>query len=162
MKRFLMKVSAVIGFVSVVPSLAHATELGCSQGNVVELAEKAEFSTLVAAIDAAGLRETLEDAKDITVFAPTNKAFDSLPPGVLDSLLANKDALTNVLTYHVVGAKVPASIAIKLTEATMLNGKKVAIRYADKKLFINNSRVIKADVKACNGIIHVIDAVLVP
>lgn len=137
---------------------------GCPQKkNIVETAKAAgNFNTLLAAADAAGLVETLSTAKNITVFAPTDAAFAKLPEGTVEALLEQPEVLKDILLYHVVGAKVPASDAVRLTSATMLNGKDVTIRLEDGKLFINDSQVIATDIKASNGIIHVIDAVLLP
>jgi transforming growth factor-beta-induced protein len=132
-------------------------------GNIVEVAQAAgNFKTLLAAASAAGLADTLATTENITVFAPTDAAFAKLPAGTVEALLNDLPTLRNILTYHVVGAKVPASVAVTLTEATMLNGKKVAIRLEGSDLFINNAKVIVTDIQAKNGIIHVIDAVLLP
>jgi transforming growth factor-beta-induced protein len=132
-------------------------------GNIVEVAQAAgNFKTLLAAAKAAGLADTLATTQNITVFAPTDAAFSKLPAGTVEALLKNIPALRNILTYHVVGAKVPASVAVTLTEATMLNGAKVKIRLEGKDLYINNAKVIVTDIQAKNGIIHVIDAVLIP
>jgi transforming growth factor-beta-induced protein len=144
---------------------AHAFADGCptESKNIVEVAQEAgQFNTLLAAASAAGLAETLATAQDITVFAPTDDAFAKLPEGTVESLLAQPEVLKNILLYHVVGAKVPASVAVGLTEATMLNGDKVEIRLEDGKLFLNSSQVIVTDIPASNGVIHVIDAVLIP
>jgi uncharacterized surface protein with fasciclin (FAS1) repeats len=131
--------------------------------NIVEVAQASgNFKTLLAAAEAAGLAETLATTNDITVFAPTDEAFAKLPPGTVEGLLKDIPALKNILTYHVVGAKVPATVAVTLTEATMLNGEKVTVRFDGKDLFINDSKVIATDVQAKNGVIHVIDAVLLP
>ena len=134
-----------------------------SNKNIVEVAQEAgSFGTLLAAAEAADLVETLATTDNITVFAPTDEAFAQIPKETLDALLADKEALVDVLTYHVVGAKVPAADAVKLTEAVMLNGKSTALRVCQCELFINESKVILTDIKAKNGIIHVIDAVLIP
>jgi uncharacterized surface protein with fasciclin (FAS1) repeats len=131
--------------------------------NIVEVAQAAgNFNTLLAAAQAAGLAETLATTDNLTVFAPTDEAFAKLPAGTVDALLKDLPALRNVLTYHVIGSKVPASVAVTLTKATMLNGSDVAIRLDGKDLFINSSKVIVTDVPAKNGVIHVIDAVLIP
>jgi uncharacterized surface protein with fasciclin (FAS1) repeats len=136
---------------------------GCEQRNIIEVAESAgSFKTLLAAVSAAGLTETLATTQNLTVFAPTDAAFAQLPEGAVEALLKNIPALQNVLTYHVVGAKVPSKVAVGLTEATMLNGQKVEIRFDGQDLFINESKVIVKDIPAKNGIIHVIDAVLLP
>jgi len=131
--------------------------------NIVEVAQEfGNFKTLLQAATAAGLADTLATTDNITVFAPTDEAFAKIPAATLDALLKDKPALTDVLTYHVVGSKVPASVAVTLTEATMLDGKKVSVRFDGHDLFINNSKVIAKDIQAKNGIIHVIDTVLLP
>ncbi len=146
-------------------AITHAYADCSAPKNIIEVAKQAgQFKTLLAAVEAAGLTETLETAKDLTVFAPTDDAFAKLPEGTVASLLNNIPVLKDILLYHVVGAVVPASTAVTLTKATMLNGKDVKIFFdkEQKRLFINDSVVVAADVKASNGIIHVIDAVLIP
>jgi uncharacterized surface protein with fasciclin (FAS1) repeats len=134
-----------------------------SKADIVELAEAdGRFTTLVTAVKAAGLEAYLSQTQDLTVFAPTDAAFAKLPAGTLEALLADKAALKNLLTYHVVGAKVPASVAVTLREATMLNGEKVMLRFDGTSLFVNDAQVIIKDIMAENGIVHAIDTVLVP
>jgi len=128
-------------------------------------ASAAGFSTLVTAVEAAGMTEDLLDANaNLTVFAPTNDAFDALPDGALDELLADPDALANVLAYHVYPDTVDSATAIALdgNSITMLNGESVAVSVVDGNLFVNDAQVVAADVEASNGIIHVIDQVLIP
>lgn len=122
------------------------------------------FSTLVAALKAGGLVETLEGKGPFTVFAPTDAAFKKLPEGTLSSLLepANKAKLVSILTYHVVPGKVLASDVVKLSDAKTVQGKTVAIKVADGTVLINKSKVVKTDIICKNGVIHVIDAVLLP
>lgn len=124
-----------------------------------------QFSTLVSALKAADLVETLKGQGPYTVFAPTNAAFAALPPGTLDDLMkpANKEQLRSVLLYHVVPGKVMAAQAMKLDRATTANGKTLRLDSSSGALRINDAaRVTKADVPASNGVIHVIDAVLLP
>jgi transforming growth factor-beta-induced protein len=131
--------------------------------DIIETAQDVgQFQTLLAAVDAAGLTQTLKETQNLTVFAPTDAAFATLPEGTVEALLADIPALTNILTYHVLGAAVDSATAVTLTEATALNGGKLSIRFDGVDLFINESKVIIRDVKASNGIIHVIDAVLLP
>jgi len=131
--------------------------------NILEVAQSNEsFSTLVKAVQVAGLEDALRTSPALTVFAPTNEAFAKLPGATLEALLKDKEALKNVLLYHVVGSVVPSSRAVQLQEATMLNGKTTSLNYDGTTLFINSAKVIAADVAASNGIIHVIDTVLVP
>lgn len=122
------------------------------------------FNTLVAAVKAAGLVETLKGAGPFTVLAPTDDAFAKLPAGTVESLLKpeNKDKLVKVLTYHVISGKVKAADVAKLDSAKTLQGQTVMIKAMNGKVMINNASVIKTDVAASNGVIHVIDTVLLP
>ena len=122
------------------------------------------FKTLVAAVKAAGLVDTLKGEGPFTVFAPTDEAFDKLSKCTLDSLLKpeNKHKLAAILTYHVVPGKVKAKKAAKLDSAKTVNGAEITIKPSGKSLMINNAKVVKADIKTSNGIIHVIDTVLIP
>ena len=136
-------------------------------GNIVEVATEAgDFPTLLAAVEAAGLVDALsDDSASLTVFAPTEAAFAALPEGALDSLLADPDALAGVLTYHVLGSAVTVNQAADLAGSTVetLNGGKVAITVRDDDyVYINLAQVVSYDIEASNGIIHVIDAVLLP
>ena len=134
---------------------------------VVEIAAgNKDFSTLVAAVQAAGLVETLSGKGPFTVFAPTNEAFAKLPKGTVEELLKpeNKAKLTSILTYHVVAGKVMAADAIKLDGKTAktVNGQEIAIQVVDGKVKINDATVTAADIVGSNGVIHVIDTVLLP
>jgi uncharacterized surface protein with fasciclin (FAS1) repeats len=132
-------------------------------GTIVEVASANEdFETLVAAVTAAGLAETLSGEGPFTVFAPTDEAFEALPEGVLDALLLpeNKDALTSILTYHVLGDEVMAA-DVTAGDVETLEGSTIAIT-TDDGVKVNEATVIATDVDASNGVIHVIDAVLVP
>ena len=122
------------------------------------------FSTLVAAVKAAGLVETLQGEGPFTVFAPTNEAFAKLPEGTVESLLKpeNKDQLIAVLTYHVVAGKVMAADVVKLDSATTVQGQDVSIKVENDAVFVDGAQVVQADVKAKNGVIHVIDSVILP
>lgn len=134
-----------------------------SVGTIVDVASaNPDFSTLVAAIGAAGLGETLSGEGPFTVFAPTNEAFAALPPGVLDALLLpeNKDALTKILTYHVVSGQVMAADITDGDVATV-EGQNVTLSTADG-VTVNGAAVVTADIVTDNGVIHVVDAVLVP
>ncbi len=134
-------------------------------GTIVEVATEAgDFTTLLTAVEAAGLAETLQGDGPFTVFAPTDAAFAALPAGTLDSLLADTDALSNVLLYHVVqGQAVPASDVVGLTEVTMANGDTVTVEVKGDEVILNgNVKVTTTDIQASNGVIHVIDAVLIP
>jgi len=119
------------------------------------------FKTLATALQAAGLVETLKGAGPFTVFAPTDEAFAKLPPGTVEALLKDKAKLTAILTYHVVAGQVSAAQASKLSSAKTVNGKSVKITH-DNGVNIDNAHVIKADIAASNGVIHVIDTVILP
>ena len=123
-----------------------------------------QFKTLAAALQAAGLVETLKGAGPFTVFAPTDEAFAKLPKGVVEDLLKpeNKAKLTAVLTYHVVPGKVTAADVVKVKEAKTVQGGSLKVNAAGGKVMIDNATVVKADIAASNGIIHVIDTVVLP
>jgi len=123
-----------------------------------------QFETLAAALGAAGLVDTLKGKGPFTVFAPTDEAFAKLPAGTVENLLKpeNKDQLTAILTYHVVPGNVMAADVVKLSEAETVNGKKVNIKTEGDTVMINGAKVVSADVAASNGVIHVIDAVILP
>jgi uncharacterized surface protein with fasciclin (FAS1) repeats len=132
---------------------------------IVEIAVgNPDFSTLVAALKAAGLVEALSGEGPFTVFAPTNEAFAQLPAGTLDTLLLpeNKDKLVAILTYHVVPGAVMAADVVTLTEATSLEGDTIAITATDAGVKVDSANVTATDIKASNGVIHVIDAVILP
>ncbi len=132
--------------------------------NIVETADKAgKFKTLIAAVTAAGLAETLNGAGPFTVFAPTDEAFAKVPTNTLTDLLKpeNKEKLTAILTYHVVSGKVMSADAAKLTTAKTVNGQDLKID-ATNGVKINDANVVTADVEASNGVIHIIDTVLMP
>ena len=120
------------------------------------------FKTLVTAVKAAGLVETLKSPGPFTVFAPTDEAFAKLPPGTLDGLLKDKEQLKAVLLYHVVPGKVMAADVVKLTSAKTVEGKSAAIKVVGGKVFVNDAQVIITDIQASNGVIHVLDAVIMP
>lgn len=120
------------------------------------------FKTLVAAVKAAGLVETLKGKGPFTVFAPTDEAFAKIPKEKLDALLKDKAALTAILAYHVVPGKVMAADVVKLDSAKTLQGKTVKIESSDGKVKVNDSNVTKTDIDCANGVIHVIDGVLLP
>lgn len=133
--------------------------------DIVDTAVSAgSFKTLTTALEAAGLVETLKGKGPFTVFAPTDEAFAKLPEGTLKSLLkpANKQKLTSILTYHVVAGNVKAADVIKLSRVKTLNGESITIKVVGDKVLINGATVVKADIAASNGTIHVIDTVLMP
>jgi uncharacterized surface protein with fasciclin (FAS1) repeats len=130
--------------------------------NIVETAIAAgSFKTLVAAVEAAGLVDTLQSKGPFTVFAPTDEAFAKLPKGTVESLLKDKVKLTSILTYHVVPGKIMSKDVMNLKKAKTVQGQDIKI---DTKsgVKINNANVVKADIEASNGVIHVIDTVILP
>ena len=130
--------------------------------NIVDVAvSNGSFTTLVAAIQAAGLVDTLSGPGPFTVFAPTDEAFAKLPAGTVEGLLADKEKLTAVLTYHVLAGKVMAADAATVTSATTIQGSDLTVD-ASHGVKVNNATVIIADVAADNGVIHAIDTVLIP
>jgi len=142
-----------------------AASVSAAEMDIVDTAvEAGQFETLAAALGAAGLVDTLKGKGPFTVFAPTDDAFAKLPEGTVDNLLKpeNKDQLTAILTYHVVPGSVMAADVVKLSEAETVNGKKVNIKTEGDSVMINDAKVVSADVAASNGVIHVIDAVILP
>jgi uncharacterized surface protein with fasciclin (FAS1) repeats len=138
-------------------------KVAAKQMDIVETAVAAgNFKTLVAAVQAAGLVETLKGKGPFTVFAPTDEAFAKLPAGTVEALLKDKDKLAAILTYHVVAGKVMAADAIKLSEAKTVNGQSFKIVANKDGVMIDNAKVVKTDIVASNGVIHVIDAVILP
>ena len=134
-------------------------------GTIVDVAaSNADFETLVAAVKAAGLVETLSGEGPFTVFAPTDDAFAKLPAGTLENLLKpeNKDQLVAILTYHVVAGKVTAADVVKLDTATTVNGAAADVTVSGSTVKIDEATVTATDIKASNGIIHVIDTVILP
>jgi len=130
---------------------------------IVEVAiDAGNFTTLVAAVKAAGLVDTLSGTGPYTVFAPTDEAFAKLPAGTVESLLKDKEKLTAILTYHVVSGKVMAADVVELNTATTVQGQDVTIKVENGKVMVNNANVVTTDIEASNGVIHVIDTVLMP
>ena len=133
--------------------------------DIVEIAASAgSFNTLVTAVKAAGLVDTLKGNGPFTVFAPTDEAFAKLPAGTVENLLKpeNKDKLTAVLTYHVVPGRVTAGEVVNLSSAKTVNGRALRINTKDGKVMVDNARVTATDIMASNGVIHVIDSVVLP
>ena len=156
------KVALAAAFVAL-PSISKAQS--AKPGDIVSVAVGAgQFSTLVAAVKAAGLVETLQGAGPFTVFAPTDAAFAKLPKGTVEALLADKDKLAAILTYHVVPGKVTAADVMKMRSGSprTVNGATVDIAAREGKVFVGTAQVVSADVMASNGVIHVIDTVLLP
>lgn len=131
--------------------------------DIVDTAIQAgSFDTLVTAVQAAGLEETLRSDGPFTVFAPTDAAFAALPAGTLDGLLADTPTLASVLTYHVVSGDVRAEEVVGLSSAPTVQGQSVDIRVTDGDVMVDNARVTQTDIVCSNGVIHVIDSVILP
>ena len=134
-----------------------------SEPTLVEVAQQAgSFTTLLAAIDAAGLTSTLEGDGPFTVFAPNDEAFAKIPADAIDALLSDKDLLTQVLTYHVVPGRVTAAEVVGLSSAATVNGKNLTITVDGGGVMVDGAKVIATDIEARNGLIHIIDDVLFP
>lgn len=157
--KFLALATATIAI-----TLGSAPAFAASKDIVDTAVAAGQFKTLAAALGAAGLVSTLKGPGPFTVFAPTDAAFAKLPQGTVATLLKpeNKAALTSILTYHVVSGKVMASDVVKLTKATTVNGADVAIMVSNGSVMVNNATVTMTDIVASNGVIHVIDTVLMP
>jgi uncharacterized surface protein with fasciclin (FAS1) repeats len=155
--RTLMIAAAVLALAA-----APAAQAGHHEKDIVDTAVAAgDFNTLATALEAAGLIETLKGEGPFTVFAPTDEAFAKIPQADLNALLADKAKLTKILTYHVVPGKVTAAEVVKLDSAKTVEGQSVTIDASDG-VTINGAKVVKADIMASNGVIHVIDAVILP
>ena len=152
----------VIDAVILPPSMAMAEEKMEAMDIVDTAVAAGSFKTLAAALGAAGLVEALKGEGPFTVFAPTDEAFAALPEGTVEGLLKDPEALAEILKYHVVAGKVMAADAAKLTEAETLQGAPIAISVKDGKVMINDAEVVSADVLANNGVIHVINKVILP
>ncbi|MCB1570221.1 MAG: fasciclin domain-containing protein [Xanthomonadales bacterium] len=138
-------------------------KMDSSKKDIVDTAVAAgSFKTLATALEAAGLVDTLKGPGPFTVFAPTDAAFAKLPAGTVEGLLKDKPKLTAILTYHVVPGNVKAADVVKLDSAKTVNGQSVAIKVVDGKVIVDNATVTTADIEASNGVIHVIDTVLLP
>ena len=144
-------------------SLLTLTPVAAAEGTIVDVAvADGRFTTLVAALQAADLVETLQGDGPFTVFAPTDDAFGALPEGTIPALLDDVPTLTNILLYHVVSGKVLAADVANLTGANTVLNEAVSVRVMDGSVYINGSQVIITDIETSNGVIHVIDAVLLP
>ena len=156
------KMIALAGALALASPLAPVAQGGHHVQDIVDTAVAAgQFKTLATALEAAGLIETLKGDGPFTVFAPTDAAFAKIPQADLQAILADKEKLTKILTYHVVAGKVTAEDVVKLSSAKTVEGQSVMID-ASQGVKINDAKVVKADVMATNGVIHVIDTVLLP
>ena len=165
MKNQIMIIIAMLVFTSVSVFAQMDTKMVTKavKNDIVQTAiSNGNFTTLATALTEAGLVDALKGDGPFTVFAPTDEAFKNLPEGALDNLLKDKEALKNVLLYHVVSGNVSSKDVVKLDKATTLNNSDLKIITKNGTVMINNADVIGADVEASNGIIHVIDKVLLP
>lgn len=147
------------GHVEVVSTVAPA-----QAKDIVDTAVAGKFNTLVAAVKAAGLVDTLKGKGPFTVFAPTDEAFAKLPKGTVEDLLKpeNKDKLVAILTYHVVPGSVKAAAVKDGLKAKTVQGQEVSFKISGKDVMIDNAKIIKTDIETSNGVIHVIDTVILP
>lgn len=156
------KIAFALALALLTAGVAQAGNYAKPTADIVDTAVAAgSFKTLATALQAAGLIDTLKGAGPFTVFAPTDEAFAKLPAGTLDALLKDKVKLGKILTYHVVAGKVMAADVVKLTEAKTVEGGLLKITTAGG-VKVNDANVVKTDVAASNGVIHVIDTVLIP
>ena len=165
MSKLFLSLIAIAAPFALVSVNATETCRKAEEKTIVETAVGAEdFSTLVAAVKAAGLVDVLSGEGPFTVFAPTKEAFAKLPEGTVESLLKpeNKDQLIAILKYHVVPGKVMAADVVKLTEAETAQGQKISITVDGSTVKVDNATVIKTDIGCSNGVIHVIDSVILP
>ncbi len=144
-------------------AIAAAAALAAPAADIVDTAVSAgNFTTLVKAVQAAGLVDTLKGPGPFTVFAPTDDAFAKLPAGTLDGLLKDPAKLKKVLLYHVVSGKVMAADVMKMKSAKTVEGGRIRIRVKGGTVMVDNAKVVKTDIACDNGVIHVIDAVMLP
>jgi uncharacterized surface protein with fasciclin (FAS1) repeats len=161
MKRFIALVLAMA--VVAVAAVGGATARPKEQGNIVQTAVAAgQFKTLAKLLTRAGLVNALQQPGPFTVFAPTDAAFKKVPKKTLTALLHNRQLLKTVLLYHVVSGKVSSSQLSSMTSAKTLNGKNIRVRVSGMNVFVNTAKVTAANVSASNGVIHVINRVLIP
>ncbi len=163
-----MKTIRILALVAIVAmasflGVAHADSKATGKDIVAVASSNGNFNTLVAAVKAAGLVETLQGPGPFTVFAPTDEAFAKLPKGTVEDLLKpeNKAKLVSILTYHVVSGKVMAA-DVKTMKAKTVNGQSLDVKVTDGAVTVDNAKVVKPDVAASNGVIHVIDTVVLP
>nr|WP_307990798.1 fasciclin domain-containing protein [uncultured Niameybacter sp.] len=166
-KKLILCLFLVFAMIQISLFAASKTQMPQPTQDIVDIASgNPQFSTLVTALKAAGLVDALKGEGPFTVFAPTNDAFNKLPAGTVEELLKpeNNDKLVDILTYHVYPGKVLAADAMKLNgkEVKMLNGKPAKIEVRNGSVFIDGAKVITTDIMAKNGVIHVIDTVMMP
>ena len=158
MLRNITAVLALVAFMLVPASLTAQM----NEKDIVETAVDAGFTTLAAALEAADLIGVLQGDGPFTVFAPTDAAFDKLPEGTVEALLADKDALTRILTFHVVAGAVTSDAVVNLTSAATVAGIDASIEVRDGEVYVAGAKVTTVDIRASNGVIHIIDTVMLP
>ena len=161
-KIALIMAMAVVAVAAVLAPSVSARSTAAEADIVTTAVNNGSFKTLASLLTAAGLVDTLKGSGPFTVLAPTDEAFAKVPQATLDALAADPAKLKAVLLYHVIAGSVPSSEVVKLTSAKTANGANVAIKVVDGSVFVNNAKVVAPDVMASNGIIHVIDTVLLP
>jgi uncharacterized surface protein with fasciclin (FAS1) repeats len=171
--KYLLAFILIFG-ITATSSVAHCGACGAEKNHdhdskslkinsIIETAsEVGSFKTLLAAVEAAGLGGTLAGEGPYTVFAPTDEAFAALPEGTVESLLQDKEKLASILTYHVLSGSVEAKDVVKIKNAKTLNGQSISIKIKDDVVMLDNAKVITTDIICSNGVIHVIDAVILP
>jgi uncharacterized surface protein with fasciclin (FAS1) repeats len=161
MKR--SRIVAILALLAILSVPAFAGSYGKTKKDIVDTAvEAGSFKTLAAALGAADLVDTLKGEGPFTVFAPTDDAFAKLPEGTVDALLTDIPKLTGILTYHVVPGRVMASDVVNLTSAKTVNGDTLDIKVKDGQVWVDGAKVVTTDIKCSNGVIHVIDSVVLP
>lgn len=164
MSRKMLAIGTILG-AAIAIGAATSVRAGAAEKDIVETAVAAgSFKTLAKALEAADLVSTLKGAGPFTVFAPTDDAFAKLPAGTVENLLKpeNKDTLRRILTYHVVPGKVMASGVVKLKSAKAVSGDTITVAANGSDVTVDAARVVKTDIAASNGVIHVIDTVIIP
>lgn len=163
MRRLQMAVTAVAVLLASFAWIQFLRAEEAAKKDIVDVAvEAGSFKTLAKALQAAGLVDTLKGKGPFTVFAPTDEAFAKLPEGTLETLLKDKAKLTAVLTYHVVAGEYPAEKVVASKRLKTVQGSPIKITVSDSGVKVNQANVVKTDIRASNGIIHVIDAVILP
>ena len=159
-----MMIAGIVAAMAITGAAANMSAANADKDIVDTAASAGSFKTLVAAVQAAGLVDTLKGQGPLTVFAPTDEAFKKLPAGTVENLLKpeNKDKLIAVLTYHVVPGRVTASEVVNIDSAKTVNGRSLKISARAGNVMVDNAHVTATDIMASNGVIHVIDAVVLP
>lgn len=158
----MLRTSALLTLVALLVTVPKVEAQMATKDILATAVEAGSFTTLAAALEAADLVAVLQGEGPFTVFAPTDEAFAKLPDGTVEALLADKEALTKVLTYHVVPGRVGSSAVVGLSEAETVAGIAAPIEVRSGEVYVAGAKVVSADVPASNGVIHVIDSVMLP